>query len=114
MTRVECPREQDVLDALASRRWPHRAGDELRAHVATCGICADLVTVAGALLDDESVPHELPPASLVWWRAQLRARVEAARAALRPIRVAQLAAVICAAAVVIAAVAALVPAAVPS
>ncbi len=99
MNRFECPREQDVLDAIAARRWPARCDGELRDHVASCALCADLVAVAGALLDadgDESTAGELPPASLVWWRAQLRAREEAARAALRPIRLAQRLALGCA------------------
>jgi hypothetical protein len=99
MTRVECPREQDVLDTLASRRWPDRAGQGLRAHVAACTVCADLLVVAGALIDGDeplSVPRELPPAGVVWWRAQLRAREEATRAALRPIRAVQAAAAVCA------------------
>jgi hypothetical protein len=110
MTPIECPREQDVLDALASRRWPAGADGELRTHVAACGVCADLVTVAGALLDASDamqVAQEVPPASLVWWRAQLRAREEAARAALRPIRFAQLAAAVCGAMLVVGAIAAL-------
>ena len=116
MMPIECPREQDVLDALASRRWPDRAEDELRTHVAACGVCADLVTVAGALVDVPDamqVPQELPPASLVWWRAQLRAREEAARAAVRPIRVAQLVAAICVAVLVVGAIAALATPAIP-
>jgi hypothetical protein len=37
----------------------------------------------------EAVPNAVvPPAGLVWWRAQLRARQEAARAAERPLKVA--------------------------
>lgn len=98
MTGVECPREQDVLDALASRRWPDRAGQGLRAHVAACSACADLLVVAGVLIDGDELlrgPRELPPASVVWWRAQLRAREEATRAALRPIRAVQAAAAVC-------------------
>ncbi len=91
MTRFECSREQDVLDALASRRWPARCDAELRDHVASCALCTDLVAVAGALLDeaDDLAADALPPASVIWWRAQLRAREEAARAAARPLRVAQ-------------------------
>lgn len=99
MSRVECPREQDVLDALASRRWPSRGDPALAVHVAECGICADLVTVARAFLDGDALPEEpardLPPPSLVWWRAQLRAREEAARAAARPLRAVQGAALVC-------------------
>jgi hypothetical protein len=112
MNAFECPREQDVLDAVASRRWPNRANDELRAHVAGCASCADLITVAAALLDadDDRLQGELPPASLVWWRAQLSAREEAARFALRPIRVAQAVTLVSVAVVLFIALSALAPA----
>jgi hypothetical protein len=85
---IECPREQDVLDAFAAQRWPARCDDELRTHVNGCGICTDLVAVAGALLDDQDTVYagaRVPPSGFVWWRAQLRAREEDARAAARPI-----------------------------
>lgn len=104
MTRKTCDREQDVLDAVASRRWPGRAGEDLSEHVASCRLCADLACVVEALLNDgelDAPVRELPPASLVWWRAQLRAREEAARAALRPIRTVQAAALACAGVLVI-------------
>lgn len=86
--KIECPREQDVLDALAAQRWPARCDDELQAHVQGCGICTDLVAVASALLDDQDTAYHdarIPPSGLVWWRAQLRAREQDARAAARPI-----------------------------
>lgn len=86
--KIECEREQDVLDALAAQRWPARCGDDLRAHVGGCAICADLVAVARALLEDHDNAYDharVPASGLVWWRAQLRAREEAARAAGRPI-----------------------------
>jgi len=84
----ECSREEDVLDALSARRWPDRCDADLRAHVASCDICADLVDVATALLDDHDVAWRdarVPPSGVVWWRAQLRAREDAARAAARPL-----------------------------
>ena len=84
----ECTREEDVLDALSARRWPDRCDADLRAHVASCDICADLVDVATALLDDHEVAWRdarVPPSGVVWWRAQLRAREDAARAAARPL-----------------------------
>jgi hypothetical protein len=87
MTR-ECRREQDVLDALSAGRWPVRCDEELRAHVSTCRICSDLADVATALLVDQDVAwHDarVPPAGVVWWRAQLRSREDAARAAGRPV-----------------------------
>ena len=86
--KIDCDREQDVLDALAAQRWPARCDDELRAHVRTCAVCADLVHVARALLEDHDTSYQdarLPPSGVVWWRAQLRAREEDARAAARPI-----------------------------
>jgi len=85
---TDCPFESDVLDAMASRRWPAKAGDELRAHVAACESCADLAGVAGALLSEEEIAYaeaRVPSSAAVWHRAQLRAREEAARAATRPI-----------------------------
>jgi hypothetical protein len=88
--RTDCPREQDALDAVASRRWPHRAGAELIEHVSACAICADIVEVAAALSGaDERASAEarVPPAAIVWWKAQIRARHDAARTAARPIAV---------------------------
>jgi hypothetical protein len=86
--KIECEREQDVLDALAAQRWPARCDDELRTHVEQCRLCTDLAAVASALLDEQDTACcdvDLPPSGLVWWRAQLRAREEDARAAARPI-----------------------------
>jgi len=92
MARMDgCEREPDVLDALARDGWPDRADDDLRAHVAGCASCTDLVVVAGALQQELTVATDasrLPPADIVWWRAQLRARDEAVRRATRPIAVA--------------------------
>lgn len=92
----ECDREQDVLDAIATYRWPARTDEELRLHVAGCEICADLVEVVRPLLDEQeqaSGDARVPPASIVWWRAQIRAREEAARAATWPLTIAHGAAV---------------------
>jgi hypothetical protein len=89
---VECAREQDVLDALAAGRWPERCDGQLRSHVSDCSICADLVEVVGPLLDARDVVYAdvaVPPSGAVWWRAQVRARREAAKEAARPITVAQ-------------------------
>lgn len=83
-----CAREYDVIDAITSRRWPERADAELRAHVARCEICADVAEVAGALAHERDIAAEeavdLPSAQVVWFRAQMRARAEAARRASLP------------------------------
>lgn len=93
MTPPECLREADVIDAIASHRWPERADDELRAHVGSCDVCADVAEVASAMrVDVDAALTEavaLPPAHLVWLRAQARARSAAAREAARPIAVMQ-------------------------
>ena len=94
MTRqvvMECEREADVLEAVAFGRWPDLAA-ELVTHVAACAVCADLVDVARALHGDrEAACREapVPAAGMVWWRATIRARADAARTASRPITVAQ-------------------------
>lgn len=106
---TECAREQDVLDAVAAGRWD---GD-LREHLRSCAICRDVASVCAAISEERDVAWEdtaVPPASVVWWRAQIRAREEATRAAARPIAVAQAVAVTC----LIAATLALVPLALPS
>jgi hypothetical protein len=91
--KIDCPREQDVFDAIASRRWPHRADAALRDHVAACPVCADLADVAAPLALEQHIAWDeavdLPPADVVYWRAQVRARAEAARRASLPIGLVQ-------------------------
>lgn len=93
MTPLECRREADVVDAVTSQRWPDRVDDDLRAHVAHCAVCADVAEVASALREDHDTTWveaaRLPSSDVVWFRAQARARAEAARQAARPIAVMQ-------------------------
>ena len=89
---TECPRETDVFEAVAFGRWPEHCDQELKAHVSACAICADIVDVAGALHGDrEWLCREAQPpaAGMVWWRATIRARAEAARTVSQPISVLQ-------------------------
>jgi hypothetical protein len=91
MTIIECPRESEVLDAIDSKRWPHRVGRELVDHVASCEICSDVLAVATAMREDHDATWQdasLPSSGQVWWRAEMRVRQEAIRAASRPITVA--------------------------
>ena len=92
-----CRYEADVLAAVADGSWDH-ASEELKAHVTTCGACSDLALVSQLLKTDHAAivaEANVPSAGQVWWRAQIRARAEAAEAAARPLFVAQ--AVACAA-----------------
>jgi hypothetical protein len=104
MTDLQCAREADLLDAIASNRWPTRVDEDLRTHIAACGACADLAVVASALRNDRDAAlmeaASLPPAGLVWLRAQARGRADAARAAARPVTIMQAAAMAAATAVV--------------
>jgi len=92
MTRlIECPRESDVLDALASQRWPDRVDRELADHIGSCEICRDVLVVAAAMREDQEAAWQegsLPSSGQVWWRAEMRARQEAIREASRPITIA--------------------------
>jgi hypothetical protein len=88
---IECIREADVLEAVVFDRLA-----TVREHLATCVTCADIAEVASALRADREAAYRdahLPSAGLVWWRATIRKRLDAARIAERPISVAQAVAV---------------------
>jgi hypothetical protein len=89
----ECAHERDVLDLVLTERWPEHCDAETLAHVGECDVCADVVAVAMAMREDQALqPVEsapIPDATLVWWRAQLRAHEEAGRKAARPIAMVQ-------------------------
>ena len=98
LRKIECEHEAEILAAVASQRYPDRVSAELRQHAAACEICADAAAVAAAFRDDEELTPSsvrLPDSSVVWWRAQLRAREEAARTAGRPITITQAIAACC-------------------
>jgi hypothetical protein len=109
MTRVECEREAEVYEAVSLGQWPDRVDADLRAHVAGCAVCADIAEVASAFQDERhlALAHApVPSSGLVWWRAELRARQEAARLAARPITVVQIASLVCVVGAAVVAVAA--------
>ena len=99
MRRIECEFEAEVLAATLQSRWPDRVDADLRAHVATCTICSDVVAIAGVMDDAREEMRAcatVPDSGRVWWQAQLRARREAAEAAGRPITAVQVIAFACA------------------
>ncbi|HLW78691.1 MAG TPA: hypothetical protein VKU44_03740 [Terriglobia bacterium] len=90
-----CEREPEVIEAVRSGRWPDAAGDSLRRHVQDCTVCADAALVAGYLAQESAsavTQPALPHPGLVWWRAQIMARRDAAERAAQPIALAQRAA----------------------
>jgi hypothetical protein len=99
MKPIDCELESEVLAAVLQDRWPARVEARLREHVAVCGICADVAAIAGAIDNAREVMRgqaAIPDSGRVWWLAQMRAHREAARAAGRPITVAQVIAFACA------------------
>lgn len=101
MKNIECVRENEVLELLRSGK----RDDELRAHIDTCALCTDLVTVATAIVDDrDAMLHDaaIPGSGIVWWRMQVRMRDETARAAGRTVLAVQTLAVTLAAVIALA------------
>jgi len=87
---IACPREQEIVDLVASGHWSD--GDGLRAHAADCAACAETLELARLLQADHKALCEkapVPSAGAVWWRATIRARAEAARTAGQPITLLQ-------------------------
>jgi hypothetical protein len=113
MTAPECARESEIVDQIAAGQWPDAAPADLRAHAVSCPICADLALAASALHDDAAAviaaPMALPSAGQVWWRAELRARHEAARLAQRPVLAVQVVAAVVVLAALVTGVRSLVP-----
>ena len=98
MTLVECPREADVLEAVSMGRWPECGDAELIAHVASCSTCTEVAGISFALQGDRhslTSAAPVPSSAIVWWRAQMRARTEAARTAARPITIMQTTGLVC-------------------
>ena len=91
MTPFSCPREKEVASQLKLGQWPHASAADLRAHVAACRTCSDLVLVSTAFqtIRVASTP-QLPSAGSLWWRAQLRRRNQAIERISRPLLGAQI------------------------
>jgi hypothetical protein len=88
MTVQVCSREPEVIRVITAGRWPDQCDDTLRTHVGQCEVCREVAALANLLhlerddLDDEMT---LPAAGQVWWRAAIRARLEASQQATRPL-----------------------------
>lgn len=88
MTAPSCPREHDVIAAIVNGPGPVVLDDELRAHSAQCDVCKELVEVVELMrLDREAFEEDVnvPAAGQVWWRAAIRAWLDASQQAARPL-----------------------------
>ena len=93
MRLAGCAREAELTDLLARGQWPAASSDELRAHVAGCRACRDLVLVRQAFAAERSKAAgeaRLEPPGVLWWRAQLRRRNAAIERIGRPLLGAQI------------------------
>lgn len=88
MNLPECPFESAIVEADRTGRW----NSTLQSHAAACSNCQEALLVAHALRDDEAASMaevRLPPAGLLWWKAQIQARRAALQRAARPIDIAE-------------------------
>lgn len=88
MKAPECPREQEVINAIVTARWPDRCDESLSQHAGECEVCKELVEIASVLRvdrDGRDAEMSLPSAGQVWWRAAIRARLEASQRVARPL-----------------------------
>ena len=82
MLERHCNYEAEILRAVATAH----IDDDLRAHIASCDGCAELLSVATAVADDRRTlmrEAPIPSSGLMWWRTRMRAREEARRMAVR-------------------------------
>lgn len=88
MTLRTCARQSEIQEMLVSGHWPHACPPELRAHLADCRSCSDLVFVTHAFQQSRAITAaqaQLPAPGVLWWRAQLRRRNAALERVGRPI-----------------------------
>ena len=95
MKEMGCENESRILEELSKGRAREALEEPLRRHVAGCAACAELVSLY-ELFQRESAELRaaapVPEAGRVWWRAMVAARRAAAERALRPIMIAERAA----------------------
>lgn len=80
----ECGREARVIEAARTGAWE----PELRQHASACPACSEAALAARVLNEMAAVDMaeaRIPDAGLMWWKAQLLAKREAAERATQPI-----------------------------
>ena len=79
---MKCDREQQVREATRDGLWT----SSLRAHVCDCAPCTQTELIAASLQENAATLErrlDLPPAAMIWRRAQNRRRVDALQRATR-------------------------------
>jgi predicted anti-sigma-YlaC factor YlaD len=86
-----------VLAPVIAGELSHAVDSELRHHLSECESCRDLALVVSALRGERNRSRReapAPSAGLVWWRAELRERQQAARRAAAPVTLVHAAALV--------------------
>ena len=84
MKPFECENEARVIESVRTGSWD----SELRQHAATCAACSEAALAARVLNEMRAADlaeARVPDAGLMWWKAQLLAKREAADRATQPI-----------------------------
>ena len=79
---MKCEREQQIMKATRDGLWT----SSLRAHLRDCALCTQTELIASSLKENAATLErqlDLPPAAMVWRRAQTRRRVDALQRATR-------------------------------
>jgi hypothetical protein len=79
---MRCEREQRVIEATRNGAW----SSSLRAHLRDCALCTQTELIASSLQEEAAKAErllDLPPAHMVWHRAQTRRRERALQRATR-------------------------------
>jgi hypothetical protein len=79
---MKCEREQQVMQATRNGLWT----PSLRAHMRDCALCTQTELIAASLQENAATLErhlDLPPAAMIWRRAQTRRRVDALQRATR-------------------------------
>ena len=79
---MKCEREHQVIEATRNRLW----ASSLRAHLRDCPLCTQTELLAASLQENAAKlerRRDLPPAAMIWRRAQTRRRVDALQRATR-------------------------------
>ena len=79
---MKCEREQQVIQATRDGLWT----SSLRAHLRNCALCTQTDLIAVSLQENVATLERqfaLPPAAMVWRRAQTRRRADALQRATR-------------------------------
>ena len=79
---MKCEKEQQIIEATRDGLWT----SSLRAHLRNCALCTQTELIAASLQENAATlerQRNLPPAAMVWRRAQTRRRVDALQRATR-------------------------------